>query len=377
MRKELEQIAEIEKYLEGNMSHSEKKAFEKRLETDPELKNAVTDQQSILEYLEVAHFKTQLQDYHQTYVNNLWWKKLWSGLLGGGLVVVLFIAGIFYFNNNYMENKISENRIETEQPAVQPMVIDSVPPAAGVENSEPAETTKPKINPTPAQPERNSEKEVILNSNIKNEDSPEDFKEKRTIYIGKNQSDTTESRNKGLLKRIKEKPDKSDIRASRKAKKAEKKDWDKPAAQPKQNPSKPPKPELKDKTIIKEAASGVAGKTIQAPPAVEERPLPPATTFPVSARFKEGEKTYYLNVNKTHKKVYMDFAFKLSHGTYNIYITKPDGKEEYILGEWCGICTGVNPKHNPTFEAIPGQWVITVDVKKRHIGQYTLDARSE
>jgi hypothetical protein len=105
MRKELELMETIEKYLKGNLSEQEKNAFEKRMESDPALKAEVELQKELMQGISRVAIKQSAQKGFKKYKSNRNLKNLG---LTGLTVAVIALSSVFLYNS-ITKNKISEN----------------------------------------------------------------------------------------------------------------------------------------------------------------------------------------------------------------------------------------------------------------------------
>ncbi len=96
MRKELELIETIENYLKGNLSETDKVAFEKKINENPELKKEVELQKQILKGIERTGLK---QSAKQGFKKHKFNKGLKNWGLGGLAVAVIALSSVFVYNN--------------------------------------------------------------------------------------------------------------------------------------------------------------------------------------------------------------------------------------------------------------------------------------
>lgn len=92
MRKELEQMEQIERYLSGQLSAAERLAFEQRIANDPELQEEVRLQQEVMNGIERAALKQQTQQAAKRFHRGRGFTR-W-GL--SGLCAVIILAAILY-----------------------------------------------------------------------------------------------------------------------------------------------------------------------------------------------------------------------------------------------------------------------------------------
>jgi hypothetical protein len=105
MRKELERMETIEKYLNNNLSPDERSVFEKKLQSDPELKKEVELQKELMQGIQRAGIKQSAQKGFKKYKFNRNLKN-W-GL--GALAVAVIAAGSVFIYNSASKNGIKEN----------------------------------------------------------------------------------------------------------------------------------------------------------------------------------------------------------------------------------------------------------------------------
>ena len=100
----------IEDYLNGNLSDEKRIAFEKQLESNPELQTLVDDYYLVdvfIEKNELANINNKLTQIHKTSIRK---KNILIGVLG---LIILVISIAFYFmipNNNIHEEEIAINK---------------------------------------------------------------------------------------------------------------------------------------------------------------------------------------------------------------------------------------------------------------------------
>jgi hypothetical protein len=92
MRKELEQIKTIEDYLENRLSAEEKARFEDQLANDPQLKEAVQLQQQVMQGVQRAALKQQVQQAGQQFMR---WRNFTRWGLGGLSVVIIGAIALY------------------------------------------------------------------------------------------------------------------------------------------------------------------------------------------------------------------------------------------------------------------------------------------
>lgn len=95
MRKELELIETIENYLKGNLSETDKVAFEKKINENPELKKEVELQKQVLKGIERAGLKQSAKQGLKTHKFN---KGLKNWGLGGLAIAVIALSSVFVYN---------------------------------------------------------------------------------------------------------------------------------------------------------------------------------------------------------------------------------------------------------------------------------------
>lgn len=95
MRKELELIETIENYLKGNLSETDKVAFEKKINENPEVKKEVELQQQVLKGIERAGLKQSATQGSKKYKFN---KGLKNWGLGGLAIAVIALSSVFVYN---------------------------------------------------------------------------------------------------------------------------------------------------------------------------------------------------------------------------------------------------------------------------------------
>lgn len=95
MRKELELIETIENYLKGNLSETDKVAFEKKINENPELKKEVELQKQVLKGIERAGLKQSAKQGLKKHKFN---KGLKNWGLGGLAIVVIALSSVFVYN---------------------------------------------------------------------------------------------------------------------------------------------------------------------------------------------------------------------------------------------------------------------------------------
>jgi hypothetical protein len=105
MRKELELMETIEKYLKGNLTEQEKIAFESKIKESPDLKKEVELQKQILKGIERTGLKQSAKKGFKKYKLN---KGLKNWGLTGFAVAVIALGSVFVYNsiikNNHKEN---------------------------------------------------------------------------------------------------------------------------------------------------------------------------------------------------------------------------------------------------------------------------------
>lgn len=92
MRKELEQIKTIEDYLENRLSVDEKTRFEEQLANDPQLREAVQLQQEVMQGVQRAALKQQVQQAGQQFMR---WRNFTRWGLGGLSVVIIGAIALY------------------------------------------------------------------------------------------------------------------------------------------------------------------------------------------------------------------------------------------------------------------------------------------
>jgi hypothetical protein len=97
MRKELELIEQIERYLQGGLSAAEKKLFEQEMAGDASLREAVALQKEVMQGIERAALKQHIQAARGRY-NSIRRITRW-GLPGIGMMIV--IAALFYYGRQH------------------------------------------------------------------------------------------------------------------------------------------------------------------------------------------------------------------------------------------------------------------------------------
>lgn len=120
MRNELEQIEIIEKYLRGELSEEDKKAFEEKLKTDVKLQKEVAIQRDIITGIERLGTKQAIQKAQRRYDNRR------SGFFFGlifTIVVTVFIA-VNYLNNE-PKQKLNEISLTEEQTLIEQNEINN------------------------------------------------------------------------------------------------------------------------------------------------------------------------------------------------------------------------------------------------------------
>src|SRR4051812_15158742 len=104
MRNELEVIAEIERYLNGELSDEEAAAFKQRMATDASLSERVALQRDLMQGLSRIAVKQQVsragRSYHYT-------RNLVRFSIGGAIVVLITAAILFINRNNVHADKES------------------------------------------------------------------------------------------------------------------------------------------------------------------------------------------------------------------------------------------------------------------------------
>lgn len=95
MRKELELIETIENYLKGNLSETDKVAFEKKINENPELKKEVELQKQVLKGIERTGLKQSAKQGLKKYKFN---KGLKNWGLGGLVIAVIALSSVFVYN---------------------------------------------------------------------------------------------------------------------------------------------------------------------------------------------------------------------------------------------------------------------------------------
>jgi hypothetical protein len=105
MRNELELMETIEKYLKGNLSETEKIAFEKRIAAEPELKKEVQLQKELMKGIERTAIKQSAKQGLKKYKFN---KNLKNWGLTG-LTIAVITASAFVFYNSVVKNTGKEN----------------------------------------------------------------------------------------------------------------------------------------------------------------------------------------------------------------------------------------------------------------------------
>lgn len=99
----------INAYLNNTLSEIEKKAFEKRLETDIEFKETYNEQIVILEGIKRANLKTEINVAKQNYIRGKWFKYIGISV---GVILISVLAFNLFFNTKTV-NSIKENKQET------------------------------------------------------------------------------------------------------------------------------------------------------------------------------------------------------------------------------------------------------------------------
>jgi cytochrome c2 len=95
MRKELELMETIEKYLKGNMTEAERAAFEKRIQSEPALKKEVELQKEVMQGINRSAIKQSAQAGAKNYKFN---RNLKNWGLTGLAVAVLALSSVFVYN---------------------------------------------------------------------------------------------------------------------------------------------------------------------------------------------------------------------------------------------------------------------------------------
>ena len=95
MRKELELMETIDNYLKGNLSETDKVAFEKKINDNPELKEEVELQKQVLKGIERTALKKSAKQGFKKYKFN---KGLKNWGLGGLAVAVIALSSVFVYN---------------------------------------------------------------------------------------------------------------------------------------------------------------------------------------------------------------------------------------------------------------------------------------
>lgn len=100
MRKELQQIGEIEKYLLDNMSAQEKNAFEKKMKTDEPLAQQVAAQRRIIDRIKLRAFRQEMMALHPVMPTGSrfdWLKnKIYLNSMIAVFAVSLAVGAIYY-----------------------------------------------------------------------------------------------------------------------------------------------------------------------------------------------------------------------------------------------------------------------------------------
>lgn len=97
MRKELELIETIENYLKGNLSETDKIAFEKKINENSELKKEVELQKQVLKGIERTGLKQSAKQGLKKHKFN---KGLKNWGLGGIAIAVIALSSVFVYNTN-------------------------------------------------------------------------------------------------------------------------------------------------------------------------------------------------------------------------------------------------------------------------------------
>ncbi len=105
MRKELEQLQIIEKYINGSLSSTDKMAFEKKLATDPALQNEVQLQRELMQGIN----RTAIKQTVKTGLKKHKFNKNLKNFGITGLAVVAIAAATFLFYNSIIKTKTNEN----------------------------------------------------------------------------------------------------------------------------------------------------------------------------------------------------------------------------------------------------------------------------
>ncbi|OQP54433.1 hypothetical protein [Niastella populi] len=105
MRNELEQISIIEKYLNNELSAEEKAAFEKNLQADPQLQEALTLQQEIMKGIDNLSMKQKIHWAKKRYYRN---RNITRWGLTSLIVIAVVTAIIIYSGKNKSQSSIKE-----------------------------------------------------------------------------------------------------------------------------------------------------------------------------------------------------------------------------------------------------------------------------
>lgn len=105
MRKELELMDTIEKYINGSLSEADKVAFEKKLAASPELQKELEVQQQLMKGIERTGLKQSIKKASKKYTLN---RNLRNWGLSG-LTVAIITAGALLIYNSVTKNNVNEN----------------------------------------------------------------------------------------------------------------------------------------------------------------------------------------------------------------------------------------------------------------------------
>lgn len=117
MRNELEQMEQVDRYLDKAMDAQEQATFEARLASEKDLQELVDDQQALREGIARLHLRVVAGNAHTHYM--IWKLAPWLGI---GLVVLIATVALFLSNGEHeLEHRRSEPPPqETEMPAPVP-----------------------------------------------------------------------------------------------------------------------------------------------------------------------------------------------------------------------------------------------------------------